>query len=126
MPFEYREVTLENIERVCIVHYRENLTACDILASEQGLFYSSLDQTPSFKVIYVRFIMPEPGKPILSETLELDPFQSRSQHTQKKNVEECYFTKCCISSQHSKKYSVFCGAKKSFSSRYVEICEDHL
>ena len=70
--------------------------------------------------------MSELGKPILSETLELDPFQSWPQHTQKQNVEECYFTKCCISSQHSKKYSVFCGPKKSFSSRYVEICEDHL
>ena len=46
VPFEYSEVTLENIECVCIVHYRENLTACDILASEQGLFYSLLDQTP--------------------------------------------------------------------------------
>ena len=27
--------------------------------------------------------MPESGKPILSETLELDPFQSQSQHTKK-------------------------------------------
>ena len=72
----------------------------------------------SFKVIYVRFI-----KSIPSEMLELDPFQSQPQH--KKNPAECYFTQCCISSQHSEKYSVFCGAKKPFSSRYVKIWEDH-
>ena len=61
VPFEYSEVTLENIKRVCKVHCRENLTTCYILASEQGRSCSRLDQIPVFKVIYVRFIMAEFG-----------------------------------------------------------------
>ena len=74
VSFEYREVTLENIKRACKVHYRENLTTCDILASEQGPSCSRLDEIPSFKVIYVCFIIPESGKSIRSEMLKLDPF----------------------------------------------------
>ena len=31
--------------------------------------------------------------------------------TTQKIPEECYFTRCCISSQHNEKYSVFCGTK---------------
>ena len=80
VPFEYSEVTLENIKRACEVHYRENLTTSDILTSTQGSSCSRLDQIPVSKVIYVRFIMPESGKSILSETLELDPFQCQPQH----------------------------------------------
>ena len=64
-PFEYSEVTLENIKRAFKAHYRENLTTCDIVAFEQGPSCSRLDQIPSIKVIYVRFIMPESGKSIL-------------------------------------------------------------
>ena len=87
VPFEYSEVTLENIERARKVHYRENLTTCDILASEQGPSCSRLDKISSFKVIYVRFIIPESGKSLSSETLELDPFQSQPQHKiMQKNV----------------------------------------
>ena len=87
VPFEYSEVTLENIKRACKVHYRENLTTCDILASEQGPSCSRLDKISSFKVIYVRFIIPESGKSLSSETLELDPFQSQPQHKiMQKNV----------------------------------------
>ena len=47
MPLEYGEVTLENIKRVCKVYYWENLTTCDILASEQGPSSSQLNQIPS-------------------------------------------------------------------------------
>ena len=66
VPCEYSEVKLENIKRAWKVHYREHLTTCDILASEQELSCSRLDQIPSFKVIYVRFIIPESGKSIPS------------------------------------------------------------
>ena len=59
VSFEYSKVTLENIKRTCKVHYREHLTTCDIVASEQGRSCSRLDQIPSSQVIYVRFIMPE-------------------------------------------------------------------
>ena len=49
-----------------------------------------MDQIPSFKVIYVRFIIPESGKSIPSETLELDSFQSQPQHKKmRKNVVSC-------------------------------------
>ena len=66
---------------------RENLTTCDILASEQGPSCSRLDRIPSFKVIYVRFIIADSGKSIPSETLELDSFQSQPQHKKmRKNV----------------------------------------
>ena len=46
-----------------------------------------MDQIPSFKVIYVRFIIPEAVKSIPSETIELDSFQSQPQHKKvRKNV----------------------------------------
>ena len=123
LHFEYSNVTLENIKHGCKVHYWENLTTCDILASDQGPSCSRLDQIPSFKVIYVRFIMPEFGNSILSETLELDPFQSQSQHKEMWNSVISHTVVSPVNT--AKKYSVFCGTKKSFSSRYVEIWEDH-
>ena len=49
LPFEYSEVTLENIKRACKVHYLENLTTSDIFASEQGLFSSQMDQIRNAK-----------------------------------------------------------------------------
>ena len=70
--FEYSEVTLENIKGACKVHYRGNLTTCDILASEQGPSCSWLDEVPRFKVNYVRFIIPESGKSIPSERNYID------------------------------------------------------
>ena len=72
--FEYSEVTMENTKCACKVHYLENLTTSDILVFEQGPSCSRLDQIPYFKVIYVRFVMLEPGESIRSETLELDLF----------------------------------------------------
>ena len=80
VPFDYSEVTLENIKRACKVHYRGNLTICDIFTSEQGPSRSWLDQIPNFKVSYARLIMTESGKSILSETLALDPFHSQPQY----------------------------------------------
>ena len=55
VPYEFDEVTLENIKIACRAHYREDL-ACDVLASEQGPSCSRIDQIPNFKMIYVRFI----------------------------------------------------------------------
>ena len=97
------------------------MTTYDILAYEQGPSYSWLDQIPSFKVIYVCFIRPESGKSIPSETLELNIFQSQPQ---RKKMRKSVISHSVVS-QHSEKYSVFCGATKPFSSRYVEIWEDH-
>ena len=123
VPFEYSEVTLENTKGACKVDYWENLTTCDILISEQGPSCSRLDQIRSFKVIYVRFIMPDPRKSILSETLELDPFQGQPQHKKMWKIVISHSFVSPIST--TKRYSVFCGAKKPFSSRYVEFWEDH-
>ena len=123
VSFKYSDVTLENIKRSCKVHYQENLTTCDILVSEQGPSCSRLDQISSLKVIYVCFIMPEPGKPNFPETLELDSFQSQPQHKkmQKSIISHSVISPICT----IRKYRVFGGAKKPFISRYVEIYEDH-
>ena len=77
VPFEFNDITLENIRKACKAHYREDL-ACDILASEQGPSCSRLDQVPSFKVIYVRFIKAETGISIPTKILERNPFRSRN------------------------------------------------
>ena len=77
VPFDFSDITLENIRKACKAHYREDL-ACDILASEQGPSCSRLDQVPSFKVIYVRFIKPESWISIPTKMLEVKPFKSRS------------------------------------------------
>ena len=110
--FEYDEVRLENIKRACKVHYRENLTTCDILASEQGPSCSRLDQIPNFKVIYVCFIMPEPGKSILSETLELDPFESQPQH---KKMLKSVISRSVVSPVSTAKSIAFSAVPKSLS-----------
>ena len=47
---------------------------------------SWLDQIPSFKVIYVCFIIPESVKSIPSKMLELNQFQSQPQHKKCKRV----------------------------------------
>ena len=77
VPFEFSDITLENIRKACKAHYREDL-ACDILASEQGPSCSRLSQVPSFKVIYVRFIKAETGISIPTKMLEMKPFRSRN------------------------------------------------
>ena len=71
VPFDFSDITLENIRKACKAHYREDL-ACDILASEQGPSCSRLDQVPSFKVIYVRFIKPESWISIPTKMLEVE------------------------------------------------------
>ena len=112
MPLEYSEVTLENIKRACKVYYWGNLTTRDILASEQGSSFSRLNQIPSFKVTYVLFIIPEPGKPIPSETLELDPFQSQPQH---KNMRRNVILHSAVSAVSTAKSIVSSVVPKSLS-----------
>ena len=73
--FEYVRATPENIKRASEVHYLEDLTICDILASESVRSCSRIDHISSFKVSYVGFIMPGSEKSILSGS-----FQSQPQH----------------------------------------------
>ena len=118
MLFEYSKVTLENIKRGCKVHYGENLTTCDILISDQGPSCSRLNQIPSFKVIYVSSIMPEPGNSILSEALELDPIGSQPQY---KKIRKSFFSCSLVSPVSTAKSIVSSVVPKSLSS--VDILE---
>ena len=57
VPFEYDEVTVENIKRVCLSHFdvREDCI-CDVLAGEQGPLCSWVKQIPNLNVVHVRFV----------------------------------------------------------------------
>ena len=48
VPFEYEELTVENIKRACLSHFdvREGCV-CDVLAGEQGPSCSSVKQIPN-------------------------------------------------------------------------------
>jgi hypothetical protein len=53
VPFEYEEVTVENIKLACLNHFDNSETAvCDVLAE---LSCSSVKQIPNLSVIHVRF-----------------------------------------------------------------------
>ena len=56
VPFEYEEVTIDNIKKACQKHFKEHRN-CDVLASEQGPSCSRIDQLPSLKIIHIRFTM---------------------------------------------------------------------
>ena len=123
VPPEYSKITLENIKGACKAHYRENLTTCNILASEQEPSFFSVGSNSKLQshvclLYHTRVWKVHPFRNVRIRSI------SKPATTQK-IPEECYFTRCCISSQHNEKYSVFCGTKKPFSSRYVQIWEDH-
>ena len=54
VPFEYEEVTIDNIKKTCQKHFKEHRD-CDVLASEQSPSCSRIDQFPSLKIIHIRF-----------------------------------------------------------------------
>ena len=53
-PFEYEEVTIDNIKKACQKHFKEHRN-CDVLASEQGPSCFKIDQLPSLKIIHIHF-----------------------------------------------------------------------
>ncbi|XP_028416007.1 alpha-protein kinase 2-like [Dendronephthya gigantea] len=62
VPFDYEELTFENIVQSCQKHFAgqiEKGTVCDILAGERGPSCKTMSQIPNKKVFYVRFIKPE-------------------------------------------------------------------
>ena len=61
VPFEYEEVTIDNIKKACQKHFKEHRN-CDVLASEQGPSCSRIDQLPSLKIIHIRFTNDLSGK----------------------------------------------------------------
>ena len=54
VPFEYEDVTIDNIKKACQKHFKEHRN-CDVLASEQGPSCSRIDQLLSLKIIHIRF-----------------------------------------------------------------------
>ncbi len=56
VPFEYDEVTVDNIKCACLNHFDVGEMICDVVAGEQGPSCSSIKQIPDLKVIHVRFI----------------------------------------------------------------------
>ena len=54
VPFEYEEVTIDNIKKACQKHFKEH-RKCDVLAFEQGPLCYRIDQFPSLKIIHIRF-----------------------------------------------------------------------
>jgi hypothetical protein len=57
VPFEFNDVTIENIKTACLKHFAvEPSMTCDVLAGEQGPSCHSFKQVPDSKVIHVRFI----------------------------------------------------------------------
>ena len=54
VPFNFDEITIENITTACQQHFHE-VKPCDILASEQGPSCTRIDQLTNFKIIYIRF-----------------------------------------------------------------------
>ena len=64
VPFEYDEVTLDNINNACRRHFAPVVgerMVCDVLAGEQGPSCTSLEQIPDLKFVHVRFIEPNDG-----------------------------------------------------------------
>jgi hypothetical protein len=62
VPFEYEEVTFDNIVLACEKHFEKKVDkgmVCDILAGERGPSCNRLSQIPDLKVYYVRFIKKE-------------------------------------------------------------------
>ena len=61
VPFDYDEVTLENIKNACRRHFAPVVgerMICDVLAGEQGPSCTAIQQIPDLKVVHVRFIEP--------------------------------------------------------------------
>ena len=57
VPYEYEELTIENILKACQKHFAVDGTmTCDVLAGEQGPSCNSVKQIPDTKVIHVRFV----------------------------------------------------------------------
>ena len=75
VPFEYEELTAENIKRACLRHFDVFEGAvCDVLAGEQGPSCSSIKQIPNLNVIHVRFIE---GEEVLNKTAVGNPKKMR-------------------------------------------------
>ena len=62
VPFEFDELSFENIVESCQKYFAgqiEKCMVCDILAGECGPSCKKISQIPDLKVFYVRFIKPE-------------------------------------------------------------------
>lgn len=72
VPFEYDELTFENLKMACQQYFASRLEKnmiCDVLAGEQGPSCKSLDHIPDLRVIHIRFI---PGLRVEQTTSHTD------------------------------------------------------
>lgn len=75
VPFEYEEVTFDNIVVACGKHFQKKVDkdmVCDILAGERGPSCNRLSQIPNLKVFYVHFIKKETAFDITEDEDNLD------------------------------------------------------
>ena len=57
VPFEYNELTIENIKSACLHNFDVSESAvCKVLAGELGPSCSSVKQIPNLSIIHMRFI----------------------------------------------------------------------
>jgi len=75
VPYKFKELTVENIQKACFDYYSDRLVdsdnkKCDILASQNGPSCSKLSHIKNFKLIYIRFITRTPMPPPPSSVLE--------------------------------------------------------
>lgn len=62
VPYEYEELTFENIVQSCQKYFEKQVEkgmVCDILTGERGPSCKNMHQIPNVKVFYVRFVKPE-------------------------------------------------------------------
>ena len=59
VPFEFEEVSIDNIKEACMRHFASRLLPgmiCDVLATDRGPSCSKMDHLPNVKLIHVRFM----------------------------------------------------------------------
>ena len=84
VPYEYDEVTVENIKRACLAHFDVGEdSVCDVLAGEQGPSCSTVKQIPNLKLIHVRFVEgrvskveENPRKKLKTDVINISPVKS--------------------------------------------------
>ena len=61
VPFNFEELTLDNIKMACQTYYKAPMGSCDVLASDRGPSCTRIEQLKGKKIYYIRFL--EFGQP---------------------------------------------------------------
>ena len=62
VPFDYEELSIENVKEACERFYKAPRGSCDLLASDRGPSCSNLEQIKGKKVYLVRFLQPNQAR----------------------------------------------------------------